>query len=94
MCLLAIQPYYKTLREVTSTEQIDIEYERHVYLYEDKVVTEHREFPIDHVIELSYKKTGKIGLLYIHTTSGLYSYTVKTSTKKLIEAFEKLKDNE
>lgn len=92
MCLLATQPYYKILREVTSIEQKDIEDKRNIYLYEEKLVTEHREFSIDEVMDISYKKAGEIGLLYIHTMSGLYSYTVKTSTQKFIEVFKSHKE--
>lgn len=92
MCLLAIQPYYKILREVTSIEQKDIEDERNIYLYEEKLVTEYREFPIDEVRDISYKEAGEIGILYVHTNSGLYSYTVKTSTQKFIEVFKNHKE--
>lgn len=93
MCLLATQPYIKILREVTSTEQKDIEQERMIYLYENKMVTKHREFPIQEVIDVSYRKIdgqGKRGLLYIHTSGGLYAYTVKTSTKTFIDTFKRM----
>lgn len=93
MGLLAKQPYIKIQREVTSIQQKDIEHNRIIYLYDDKIVTEHREFLIQHVIEISYRKFGsEAGLLYIHTESGLYTYTVKTSTEEFIRAFHKLRE--
>ena len=93
MSYLVAQPYIKISREVTSIEQRDVEHERTLYLYHDKVVTAYREFPIEKVIDMSYRKFGtNNGLLYVHTTSGLYTYTVKTSTDHLIETFKMLKE--
>lgn len=94
MGLLAKQPYIKVQREVTSIEQKDIEHKRIIYLYEDKIVTEHREFLIGNIVDISYRKFGDgAGLLYIHTRSGLFTYTVKTSTEEFIRAFHKLREN-
>lgn len=91
MKLLAEQQYFKVQREVTSIGQEDIEYERSIYLYSDKIITHRREFAIDDVIDISYRKFGyETGLLYIHTESGLYTYTIKTSPVSFIETF---KDN-
>lgn len=95
MSYLVAQPYVKVSREVTSIEQKDIEHERTLYLYHDKIVTAYREFPIDKVNDMSYRKFGTDnGLLYVHTDSGLFTYTVKTSTDDLIETFKKLKEVE
>lgn len=90
MSLIAEQSYIKIIREVTSIEQMDIEEERKMYLYHDKLVTKHREFPIEDVLDMSYREFGQEGrgLLYIHTLKGVYSYTVKTSTEQFICAFQ------
>lgn len=93
MSYLVAQPYIKVLREVTSIEQKDVEHERTLYLYSDKIVTAYREFPIDKVIDMSYRKFGPdSGLLYVHTNSGLFTYTVRTSTDKLIDTFKRIKE--
>lgn len=90
MYLIAKHPYIKVQREVNSTEQIDTEHERFLYLYEDKVVTQHRTFPIEEVFDISHRAiAGEGGLLYLHTSGGLYSYTVKISPSEFIEAFKK-----
>ena|SRR5690625_2380638 len=91
MNLLAVQPYIKVIREVTSIEQTDIEEERNMYLYDDKLVTKHREFPLEDVFDISYREFGQKGngLLYVHTIKGVFSYTVKTSTDDFINAFHK-----
>lgn len=89
MYLIAQHPYFKVEREVSSIDQRNIEHERTIYLYTDKVVTQHRTFPISEVLDISYRTFGEAGgLLYIHTIGGLFSYTVKSSPQKFIEAFE------
>jgi len=91
MSYLAAQPYSKIIREVTSIEQKDTEEKRTLYLYPDKVVSQHRKFPIEDVIDMSYRSFGKNnGLLYVHTRSGLFTYTVTTSTVEFINAYKKL----
>lgn len=89
MYLIAEQPYIKVERETNSMEQLKVEHERTIYLYNDKIVTQHRVFPIEEVLDVSYRTFGKEGgLLYIHTDGGLFTYTVQTSPQKFIEAFE------
>jgi len=87
--VIATQPYIKVERVVSRIDQKDIKHERTLYLYPDRIVTRHREFEIDEVIKLSEKRIGsKGGILYIHTTRGLFSYTIQTSAKPFIEAFQ------
>lgn len=93
MQLLAEQQYIKVQREVTSIGQKDVEYERTLYLYSDKIITHHREFAIQDVIDISYRKFGQeTGLLYIHTEGGLFTYTVKISAEIFIKAFRNLRE--
>ncbi|MFC7679334.1 hypothetical protein [Paenibacillus sp. GCM10028914] len=88
---LAVQPYYKIRREVGSTEQRTIEENRTLYLYNDKIVTQYREFPITDVFDVSYRKMGETGgFLYLHTKLGVYSYTVKDNPASFIKAFKSL----
>lgn len=89
MYLIAEQPYFKVQREVSSIEQRDVEYERTIYMYNEKIVTQHREFSIENVLDMSYRVIGKEGgLLYLHTNKGVYSYTVKSSPQQFINAFK------
>jgi len=94
MCLLAKQSYIKVYREVSSTKQKDVEYKRTIYMYPDKIITKYRKFLMEDVLDISYrevKKSKGFGLLYIHTTSGLYSYTVKNSPHIFVEVFKRCK---
>lgn len=85
---IARQQYVKVQREVDSIAQRDIEQERFIYLYPDSVVTKHRSFPIQDVLDMSYRKiAGEGGLLYLHTVGGVFSYTVKTSPANFVNAF-------
>lgn len=89
MDFIASQPYIKIERIVSSIEQKDIEHQRTLYLYHDRIVTYHREFAIEDVVDVSEKRIGTSGgLLYIHTTKGLFSYTIQKSAGEFVEAFQ------
>ncbi|MEI3605306.1 hypothetical protein SPD48_06335 [Pseudogracilibacillus sp. SE30717A] len=85
MIYLAKQSYYKVIRKVSSINKIEQEEKRTMYLMRDKLVTAYREFLLQDVLDLSFRRIGdKGGLLYIHTIHGLYSYHVKTSPTEFI----------
>lgn len=88
MGLIAQHPYIKIERKVTNLEQFEIEHNRIIYLYNDKVVTHHREFPIKDVMDFSYRKiANQGGILYLHTVQGVYTYIVKYSPEAFITAY-------
>ena len=88
MSLIAQHPYIKIERKVTSFEQFEIEHDRIIYLYNDKVVTQYREFPIKVVMDFSYREiANQGGILYLHTLQGVYTYIVKSSPKDFITAY-------
>ena len=88
MSLIAKHPYIKTERKVTSIEQFEIEHDRIIYLYNDKVVTQNREFPIKDVMGFSYREiANQGGILYLHTLQGVYTYIVKSSPEDFITAY-------
>lgn len=64
MYLIAEQPYFKVEREVSSLEQRDIERNRTIYLYSEKVVSHHNEFPVKDIFDMSYRFFGSDGILY------------------------------
>ena len=88
MSLIAQHPYIKTERKVTSIEQFEIEHNRIIYLYNDKVVTQNREFSIKDVMDFSYREiANQGGILYLHTLQGVYTYIVKSSPEAFITAY-------
>lgn len=89
MQLLARQAYLKIIREVNRIGKTEIKDERTMYLYTDKLVTRHREFSIENIIDMSYRKFGtRGGLLYVYTSSGVFSYTVESSPTTFIQIFK------
>ena len=88
MQFIAKQPYVKVVRQVSVLEQKDTEEQRYMYLYEDKIVTKYREFPLDNVMDISYRLTGKKGMLYLHTLKGVYAYIITSSPDQFIAAFK------
>jgi hypothetical protein len=88
---IAKHPYYKVEREVTAIEQKNIEYERMLYLYEDKIKTYRREFPAEQVFDISYREvTAGEAILYLHTSRGVFSYPTKEDPTDFISAFKDL----
>lgn len=88
MELLAVQPYVKFNKRIIDAEIVYEEEERKIYLYHDRLITRYREFSTRDISDLSYRKLGdKGGLLYVHTTRGIFSYTVPTSPLSFIETF-------
>lgn len=86
---IASQPYIKVQREINSIQQKNVEYERIIYLYEDRLVTKHREFPIEKVFDMSFREmSGEENLLYIHTSQGVFSYTVKEDPTEFIRIYK------
>lgn len=85
--LLAKQSYIKVTRSVSLSGQRNEEEERFIFLYEDKIQTKYREFPLTTVLDLTYRLLAKEScILYIHTTQGVFSYQVRTSPSNFIEA--------
>ncbi|WP_274309885.1 hypothetical protein [Solibacillus daqui] len=88
MSLIAQHPYIKIERKVTSIEQFEIEHNRSIYLYNDKVVTQYREFPIKDVMDFSYREiANQGGILYLHSLQGVFTYIVKSSPEAFIAAY-------
>lgn len=89
MHLIAQHSYIEIERKVTSTEQYEIELDQCIYLYNEKVVTQNKEFPIGDVTDFSYRKmTNQGGFLYLHTLQGVYPYIVKSSPEAFIMAYK------
>lgn len=88
MGLLAVQPYVKVQRQIIDAEIVHEEENRQIYLYHDRLVTKHRQFSTRDISDLSFRKMGEEGgLLYVHTSRGIFSYTVPSSPEPFIKAF-------
>jgi hypothetical protein len=58
MNLLAAHSYLVVKREIKDFQQLMIEEERIIFLYTEKIVTQHNEFPIQTVFDISYLFAG------------------------------------
>ena len=88
---IASLSYYKVERNIFGLEQTIHKQDRWIYLYQKKVVTAYREFPIHEVFDISYRSMGGSGgMLYLHTLNGVYSYTVTEDPQFFIEAYKAL----
>lgn len=83
-------PYYKVHREIKDGEQRSVASNRLMYLYKDRVVTCHREFPLQDIFDMSYRTMGDAGgLFYLHTSKGVYSYLIECDPQAFIDAFKR-----
>ncbi|GGO02791.1 hypothetical protein [Saccharibacillus kuerlensis] len=88
---VASQPYYQVQREVSEGEQRRHISDRTIDLYHDRITTYSREFPLKHVFDMSYRRIGgEIGMLYLHTNLGVFSYTVNTDPGPFIDHFKSM----
>lgn len=94
MSWIASQPYYKVQREVSEGQQKRSVSDRQIDLYHDRITTHRREFSIVHVFDISYRRmSGEIGMLYLHTSIGVFPYTVNTDPAPFINRFKSMSAN-
>lgn len=86
MTCIMKQAYSKVIREMKSLTQTKTTETRYLCLYENKITSKYREFPIHEMLDLSFKKMqdGE-GILFLHTNHGVYSYHVLSSPSAFIE---------
>ena len=90
--MLCSQIYIKVNRTVKNNAQIIEESEELIEIFEDKLITATEYFDLKDILDISFKKiSAKNGFLYLHTTSGVYSYVTKTNPHKLIKVFNDIK---
>lgn len=91
MKALAKHSYIKVIREITKLEKIETKENRELVLYKTKLTTRHREFLIEELIKVAYRKIGEDGgLIFIHTESGVFSYTVEEIDESFIHSVNNL----
>ncbi|MFS0724756.1 hypothetical protein [Paenibacillus sp. 1P07SE] len=89
--VIATLPYYKVEREVDKLSIDTVVYEHEMQLCASSLRTAHKEIPIAHLYDISYRRMcGQDGMLYLHTNQGIVSFTVQVDPCDFIEAFQKL----
>lgn len=88
---IASQAYYQVQREVSEGQQRCSVSDRRIDLYHDRITTHRREFALGHVFDISYRRIGGgIGMLYLHTSIGVFSYTLNTDPARFIAHFKSM----
>lgn len=91
MAWVASQAYYQVQREISEGQQRCSVSDRRIDLYHDRITTHRREFELGHVFDISYRRIGGgIGMLYLHTSIGVFSYTVNTDPMPFITCFKSM----
>lgn len=92
MSKLFLQSYIKTRRIIENEQQHYLEEAHELTLYEDKIISSSEQFLLQDVLDISYRSTSdEIGLLYLHTNRGVFTFNVRTNPTPFIIQFEKLK---
>ncbi|MCQ4088600.1 hypothetical protein [Saccharibacillus sp. JS10] len=91
MSWVASQAYYRVQREVSEGKQQCQRSDRYIHLYKDKITTHRREFALHQVFDISYRRIGgEIGMLYLHTHTGVFPYTVNTDPTPFIQQYKSM----
>lgn len=92
MKILANLPYIKVTKVIKDNTQYHKEEEHNITLSSERVCTSFDSFLLNEVLDISYRFLSKdMGFLYLHTTKGMYSYTVKTSPQSFIDQFKHIR---
>lgn len=88
----AHHPYIKVTRKIEDNIQKSMEEQHVMKLSTNGIQTTSETFSLDEVLDVSYRDTSQqLGLLYLHTTKGLYAYTVRINPHFFIMKFRKIK---
>ena len=89
---IAVQPYVIIERVVENQEQITKFHDHELCLFETKITSPHREFPIHQVYDMSFRIIGgEERFLYFHTHQGVQTFVVRTDPSPFIQAYRDLK---
>ncbi|WP_052737879.1 hypothetical protein [Bacillus sp. SA1-12] len=95
MEFLANLPYSKVTRIIEENRQFHKEVEHELVLTTEQICTTFDTFLLKEVLDVSFRYFSEnIGFLYLHTTKGMYSYTVKTSPENFIKQFKEIKHSQ
>jgi len=91
--VLAKHRYITFRREIDhfNFKQVNHEEPHDVVLYEDKIETHEKAYPIRNIFDLSYKMlSAEYGFFYLHTSSGVVSLHIKEPPDEFIKEFRKV----
>lgn len=91
--LLGSHLYLTVKRQIRDNEQIFEEKEELMRIYSDRITTASDRFLIEDVLDISFRSfSNNNGLLYLHTTRGVFSYRTSHQPEILIKIYNDLKN--
>ncbi|CAM4016953.1 hypothetical protein [Mesobacillus thioparans] len=90
--MLCSHGYLKVNRRIEDNEQIYEEDEQFITMYHDRITTASDVFHLRDVLDITFKNmSGMKGFLYLHTTSGVYSFFTHANPDRLIKVYKEIK---
>lgn len=76
--LICSQPIFERTRVIENNQQLYLEKENKLKLFETSVVSPKETFPLHAIHDVSYRRSSSMyGMLYLHTHKGVRAYMVK-----------------
>lgn len=86
--------YVSIQRVVDRLEQTYLKSFHSIHLFQDRITTSQRTFPLEHVFDLSYRPfSGQTGLFYLHTHEGVFTFEVVDNPDRFIKLFKEIQSN-
>lgn len=93
MEIIANIRYMKVTRVIENNVQNYKEEEHVITLTTNGIETSCDTFSLAEVLDISFRDfSQQLGLLYLHTTKGMYSYTVRINPQIFIKKFKEVKE--
>jgi len=88
--MLAKQRYIKMERVLNGSGMDTVVLELDLLLDGETIIAEGRSYPLKDVYDISYRIVGgQLGILYLHTSSGVYPFNVEEDPAAFILAFKR-----
>ncbi|PIC68112.1 hypothetical protein CSV71_11740 [Sporosarcina sp. P21c] len=83
--------YISIQRVVDHLEQTFQKSTHTICLFQDRITTSQRTFPLQHVFDLSYRPfSGQTGLFYLHTNEGVFTFEIEEEPEHFISLFKQI----
>lgn len=88
---LASHRCFEVRQEIGWVEKRTVESSFDIQLFEDYVAVKTEVYPLGSIWDISFRKKGTIGFLYLHASSGVRTYLIKEAPIDFINAYKKVK---
>ncbi|ARF15006.1 MULTISPECIES: hypothetical protein [Sporosarcina] len=83
--------YISIHRVVDRIEQTHQKSYHTMCLFQDRITTSERSFPLKHVFDVSYRPfSGHTGLFYLHTNEGVFTFEIEEEPEQFISLYKQI----